>query len=78
MDRVVSRQYGRQSAAIFDARSKTISARLQRFVRRLVYASLGLSVMMLLGSLALWTGLSIPDVYAVSPQGRVVFLPMIK
>lgn len=67
--------WGRQTAAMCDWASVRVEKKLRGLLRRLQWVVLVMSVALVAGSLALWLPLTMPDVWAVSPQGTTHFLP---
>lgn len=69
---------GRQTAALLNMQVVRIEAKARRVVRALTWACVALAGVVLLGSALVWTDLTRPDVYGVSPQGVANLLPLIK
>lgn len=62
---------GRQTAAQCDAVSVRLEAALRRWIRLIARVMAVLSMVAVLLAGLLWSGFTIPDIYAVSPKGDV-------
>ncbi|MCX8017908.1 MAG: hypothetical protein N2690_08440 [Rhodocyclaceae bacterium] len=70
-----NKAWGRQTAAMCDWASLRVEPKLRRLLQRLQWVVLLMSVALAAGGPALWLPITMPDVWAVSPQGTSHFLP---
>ncbi len=68
---------GRQTAAICDLCAPRIERKARHLLKILTLTCAGLSAGVLMGAAVFWTPMSLPDVYAVTPQGVSYYLPRI-
>lgn len=62
---------GRQTAALYDWAACRIEKKMRSIIKGLAIACASLSVLILIGAVLIWTPITLPEFYAVSPQGSV-------